>query len=314
MRLSSLTAAFVLFSALGCGGPMPSPLPKAQTALTARLDQATTEAAEGAGADLANTDAGLDDKPALAGRPAQAPQRKIIHNGDARLIVDDFDQAEGNLLALVKEQIGYVAKSMVTGNPGSPRQGTWTVRVPAGKFDEFMAALPRLGELQQSSSDSRDITDHYQDTQAEIKNLEAREEALRKLYTEKLAGTKLTDLLEVSRELNNVRTEIDTRKGRLQRWDKEVAFATIVISLQDRRGYVPPIIPDFGTSIGRTFQGSMETLLSAGRGLVLGLVAAAPWVAVLLVPVVFLWLVIRSFLAQRIPRRGPATISRSGRR
>ncbi len=114
-------------------------------------------------------------------------------------------------------------------------------------------------------------------------NLEAREQALRQLYKEKIAGSKLTDLLEVDRELNNVRTHINVIKGHLQRWDKLIEYATVILTLRDRKGYVPPTSPDFGTSIGRTFYGSLDLLVSTGKGLLLAIVALGPWLAVLAV-------------------------------
>jgi hypothetical protein len=52
------------------------------------------------------------------------------------------------------------------------------------------------------------------------------------------------------------------------------------------------VAPDFGTSVGRTFQGSVDLLASFGRGVVLTVVALAPWLAVLAVlavPTFLLW-------------------------
>jgi hypothetical protein len=207
--------------------------------------------------------------------------RKIIYRGQLALVVDEFDQAVNQLEALVKEQKGYVSKKEVKGTPGTPRTGTWTVRIPAASFDDFLASASHLGEVRRTTLETEDVTDQYFDTRAEVKNLEAREDALRGLYKEKIAGTKVADLIEVDRELNHVRTDINVRKGRLQRWDQETEYSTLVVELQDRRGYVPPVVPDFGTSLGRTFQWSVEGLLATGRFLLLVVVALVPWVVVL---------------------------------
>ena len=61
----------------------------------------------------------------------------------------------------------------------------------------------------------------------------------------------------------------------MQRWDKEVAMATVTVRLQDRKDYVPPTSPSFGATIARTFQGSIDALFSFGRGAVLVAAAAA---------------------------------------
>jgi hypothetical protein len=207
--------------------------------------------------------------------------RKLIYTGRVELIVDDFDKAEAGLRDVLKEQKGYISAAEVTGQPGEPRFGTWTLRIPAENYEEFLTAVKSLGELRKQTRDTEDVTDRYHDTRAEVTNLEAREQALRQLYKEKIAGSKLTDLLEVDRELNNVRTQINVRKGQLQRWDKLIEFATVILTMRDRKGYFPPTSPDFGTSVGRTFHGSLELLVNTGKALVLAAVALGPWLVVL---------------------------------
>jgi Domain of unknown function (DUF4349) len=236
------------------------------------------------------------------GRAAPANvKRLIIYTGRVEVIVEDFDDSEKKLRELIELQNGYLAKTEVSGTPGTPRVGHWTVRVPAAKFEEFLTALRKFGELRTSNTDSQDVTDSYHDTLAVVKNLEAQEESLRKLY-ERKGETK--DILEVTRELNDVRTRIDQARGRLQLWDNQVAYSTIQVTLQDRRGYVPPIVPDFGTSIGRTFQASVEALFAFFRAIVLVVVALVPWLIVLTFVGVPMWLLIRRHLTQPVnPRR-----------
>jgi hypothetical protein len=234
---------------------------------------------------------GEPDQPAKREAGAKAQPRKIIYIGRFELVVEDFDSAVNQLNALLAEHEGYVAHADLTGRPGERRNGVWTLRVPVVRFDPFRKALSALGELRKSTLESDDVSDRYFDTAAEVANLEAREKALRKLYDDKIAGSKLTDLLEVDRELSKVRGEINTRKGQLQRWDNQTEFATLHVQMQDLKSYVPPTSPDFGTSIGRTFWGSVEALLTVGKGLVLFVVAVAPWAAILTVvasPVVLL--------------------------
>jgi hypothetical protein len=234
--------------------------------------------------------AGAQEKPEAAPEQAKAAPRRIIYTAQLEVLVDDFDQAQADLVGLVKERDGYVAKSDVRGTPGTPRSGTWTVRVPAARFEEFLSVVARLGELRHSTTDSNDITDAYYDLQARIKNDQAREEALRKLYQEKIANSKLEELLTVDRELSAVRGKIETQTGQLQRWDKETAYSTAVVTLRDRKDYVPPVVPDFGTSVGRTFQASVETLVGLGKFLVLAAAALAPWLPVLAVLLAPAWL------------------------
>ena len=262
-----------------------------------------------AGPPGAEAPAGQLKKDAAPAKKQEAVARKIIYKAQVEVIVEDFGKASADLLRLVKERPGaYVAGSDVQGTPGSPRVGVWTVRVPVDHFDAFLAAVGALGELRHSNTDSQDITDAYYDLQAHIKNDEVREKGLQKLYLERASGSKLEDLLAVDRELSAVRGKIDAQKGQMQRWDKETTLATAVVTLRDRRAYVPPLAPDFGTSVGRTFQTSVEALVTFARFVVLAAVALAPWLAVLAVLAVPGWRVGRRYWnrPRAIPTVAPA--------
>jgi hypothetical protein len=238
-----------------------------------------------------NQKGGKENAAAPAGEEEQA--RKIIYTARVELVVEEFEKADEELIRMVKERKGYVAKSDTRGTPGSPRSGDWTLRIPVADFTEFVADLAKLGELRQSKTDSDDVTEHYYDTKAHIKNDQAEEEALRKLMVEKSATGKLEDLLAIRRELRDLRGKIDSQEGQVKRWDKDVAMTTITVQIQDRKAYVPTTMPTFGTSIGRTFQGSIEALVSFAEGVVLVAVAVAPWLAVLAVPGATAWWLIR---------------------
>lgn len=275
--------------------------------LAAGCGQEAKYAFDTAGA-VPRQDAGEKDKAGergnQGGEGAKPRPRKIVYTGRVELVVEDFDAAREGLMQQLAEHEGYVARSEVSGRPGEPRRGSWTVRVPVERFEAFRETLKEIGELRRSTLDSEDITDRYFDMSAEVTNLEIREKALRKLYEEKIAASKLSDLLEVDRELTSVRGQINQRKGQLQRWDKETAYATLQIEMQDRKSYVPPTAPDFGTSIGRTFWSSIDALVRTGKALVLVGVAVAPWVgvaAVVILPVVL--------LARRRRRPPPVPVS-----
>ena len=233
-------------------------------------------------------------------KAAQPVRRKIIYTGQIAMQVPDFDRAAKRLHELIAEYNAYVASSEEDRVPGKPRHGIWTVRVPVARSDEFRDALRQLGSLQRSTLDSRDVTDQYYDTQAEQTNLEAREKAVRRLYDKTIGNAKLTDLLEVDRELGRVRGEINTLKGRLQRWDKEIAYATCTVTIYERHGYDEPSTPGFATIVSDTFDTSINGMITLARFLVLVVVALAPWMVVLAVVGMPIW-----SLARRARKRVP---------
>ena len=285
MRSSTiLTAAGVLFL-FGCGTDVGQQSPRG----TMGAKRGSKEAAAPQAGERAQ------QEPA-AGRP-QAPieiaPRKIIYTAQVEMVVEDLAHSEGELKRLIQEQKAYVAKSEMRGSPGSPRSGTWTIRVPVDQFNALVEAIGKLGELRRSTIDSDDITDRYYDLKAHMKNNEVEEQGLLKLYLEKSSTGKLDDLLAVRRELRNIRGDIEQQKGQLQRWDKETQYATVVVTMHDRKDYVPTTTPTFSTSISRTFRGSWESLVSVGQAIVIAVVALTPWLPVLGLIGLAIWLGIR---------------------
>lgn len=226
-----------------------------------------------------------------------AISRKIIYTADLVLVVEDYPQAEQNLLTLVKSAKGYIARSDVHGSPGESRTGTWTIRVPVEGFGSFKQAAEKLGELLKSSSDSEDVSEEFFDLEARQKNKRVEEERLLK-HLDSSTG-KLEEILHVEREISRVRGEIERIQGRLQKLGNLTALTTITVTIHERKGYVPETAPTFGAQISRTFGGSTENLVDLGKTLTLIAVALAPWLPILALFGILCWLLLRPFVNLR---------------
>jgi hypothetical protein len=223
--------------------------------------------------------------------PVEETPRRIIYTASATLVVEDFDRSDENLRGLIKEHANvFISHSKVNGSRGSPRSGSWTIRVPADQLEAFFDEVGKLGEVHERALDSQDITEQYHDRESRLKNKVARQEALRQMLKESTA--KKEDYLAVDRELNQVTQDIEADLGQLRLWRSLSDLATVHLTVRERKDYVPPTAPAFGTTIGRTFSGSVDLLVSLGKGVVLVVVALVPWLPVMaaFVPV---WLLIK---------------------
>jgi hypothetical protein len=216
----------------------------------------------------------------VVGDQAETP-RKIIYTATIELLVDDFDKAEAELTLLVRDMKGYVAASDIQGERGMPRSGQWTIRIPEARLDATVAAITQLGEARRNRRDSQEITENYYDLNGRLKTFQIEEEGLLKLYQGKAPNSKLEELVVLRRELTQIRAQIEEMTSKLKRWDNQVELATVVVAMRDRKDYVPPVVPDFGGSVGQTFKASINALFHVGKRLVLVLVAVTPWLAVL---------------------------------
>ena len=238
---------------------------------------------------------------------AGEPERKIIYTARVELRVADLDAAREKLDALLAGVKGYVAKSDETGKAGTFRMGTWKVRVPVAKFHGFLADVEALGELVSKSADAQDVTEEFVDTEARLKNLKAEEAVLNRLLQEKAQST--ADLLAFRQQITQVREQIERYQARLDTLSRLTAMTTIDIVLREDKAFVPDTAPSFGTAVKRTFADSIEGLENLGRGLVLAVVALAPWLPVILIG---LWLLRRAYGAafRAQPRREPPAVPR----
>lgn len=220
-------------------------------------------------------------------KAAAAVPRKIIYNATVDLVSDNFSSAQQSLLRLVKTHRGYISETNVSGTTGAPRQGSWKVRIPAVQFEAFMTAVSKLGELQTTHTDSQDVTEEFYDLQARISNKQVEEKRLVE-HLKKSTG-KLSEILQVEKELSRVRGEIEQMQGRLRLLANLTSLTTVTVSIREVKDYVPPKPATFGTQIARTFQESLGQLGNFGQGIVLLIVALAPWLLVLLAIAVPVW-------------------------
>lgn len=223
------------------------------------------------------------------GAPPAAMPRKIVYTAEVDIVTGDLDAAGARLTATVKRLGGYVSGADVSGTRGESRTGVWVVKVPSERFEAFLQEMPGLGETTRSATRSEDVSAEFYDAKARLANKRVEEERL-VVHLRQTAG-RLTEILQVERELSRVRGEIEQIEGRLRFLSHQTDFSTVTLTLRELGRFSPRPAPDFGTRAARTLRESMETMGSVAQGFALAVVALAPWLVALAaaaVPVVAL--------------------------
>lgn len=214
-----------------------------------------------------------------AKEPALAA-RKIIYTTDLRLSVQSFGAAADKLEELVEAAPGaFIARSEVAAASGSARSGQWTIRVPVERRQHLVAALMKLGDLQQGKRDSKDVTEEYFDVESRIKNKKIEEERL--LEHLKRSTGNLQEILTVEREVTRVRGEVEQAQGRLHMLANLTALATVSVHIVERAANVSEKPVSFAATISQTFFGSFNGVVTVGKALILVVVAVFPWLVTL---------------------------------
>jgi predicted RNase H-like nuclease (RuvC/YqgF family) len=100
--------------------------------------------------------------------------------------------------------------------------------IPAGNVDTFTTSLKSLGKMINSNRKTEDVTDSYFDTQIRIKNLETEIETMRNLLQK--PGWKVSEILEIEREIRRLTDELESLKGYITNLDRQITYSEIQIN------------------------------------------------------------------------------------
>jgi anti-sigma factor RsiW len=167
------------------------------------------------------------------GTPApEVANSKLIRNATVELEIVSFDHAVQKITALANEEHGYVATTNSQKQANGKLRGHVVVKILPENLDRFLQKVRGLGELKNQTLGTEDVTKAYFDTDARLKNAGVMEQRLIDMLKTKTG--KVSDLLQVERELGRVREEIEKMQGQLKYWDSQVQFATVTISLAEK--------------------------------------------------------------------------------
>ena len=205
------------------------------TAYPATVPSAGTAQAEMAARENANESVPIRSaaEPSSAETPApEVTNRKLIRNANVELEIVSFNDAVQKITAFAAEEHGYVATTNSQKQTNGKLRGQVIVKVLPQNLDRFLQKIRGLGELKNQTLGTEDITKAYFDTDARLKNARVMEQRLIEMLKTKTG--KVSDLLQVEKELGRVREEIEKMQGELKYWDSQVQFATITISLAEK--------------------------------------------------------------------------------
>jgi hypothetical protein len=222
--------------------------------------------------------------------------RKIIHTASISLVVEDFALIPKKVVELATQFDGYVAKSNVSGSPGQPRRGSWTIRSPVDTFEALLAAAGELGEPRSITSDSQDISEEYYDVESRVRNKKNTESRLLTLLEESTGN--LEQVLIVEEKLDQVREEIERMQGRVRVIQDMTSMTTLNLTIDEIKDFVPQESATYGTRIHRAYSTSVTNLSQTVQDISVAAVYILPWLAAIFVVAAVLLLTL--FLARKV--------------
>ncbi len=250
-------------SAFTAGAPAPSAAPSSERAAA---DQAASNAA----------------------LPARLPsQRMVIRTAGLDVRVRDVKAAFARAVQLTETRGGYVQSSSQETSGGDT---AWlTLRVGPEAFLPLLASLAGLGTPLSKSISGEDVTEEYYDLDAQLGNLTAVRTRLLALLGR---ATKVTDAVEVERELERVGGELNRIEGRMRYLTTMVGLSTINLTLStEERPAVEAFIN--WALVGNGFVVAARTLVQALFFILQAIVVVVPIAAAAAAAAFGIWRLVR---------------------
>lgn len=231
-----------------------------------------------------------------------ATDRYLIRNANLTIEVKDPAASVQQVAQLTASKDGYMGDLYEQRDHLGRIQATVTLRIPAKEFEPVLLELEKLGTVFEKRVNSQDVTEEYVDTQAAIRNLKAAEVRLLDHLSE---SKKLSDTLEVERELTRIRGQIEQHEGRLRYLSHRVDFSTITLTLREE-ARTAALTPPQKYSTGQEFSAAVRDLVAFLQGLWTTIIWFAVW-AVIWLPILLLarWGWLRLLKSLRRPRTEP---------
>ena len=200
-------------------------------------------------------------------------ERKIIKTANISSETKDFDGAIKKLEALLDEADAYVESSSVRGvgyNVNKHgRSASYTIRVPADKFDTLNAGLGNILNITSSSSNADEVTSKYYDIKSRIEVLELQKESLQKMYDNYTDYSDVNSLISLQDKLFAVIEEIEAYETQLRLYDDRISYSTVNLSISEVIDYTENKENDsFWQKLGTSLSDGWETFLEILTGII----------------------------------------------
>jgi hypothetical protein len=276
----------VLLALAGCssaqrsGGAPPTSTERSSTAPPAAAPQAGAKTAQ----DGQLKNVSLNDAEASQ-QSSAAAERKIIRDAELFIESDAPMEAQRKVTAIAEANGGFVVTSESKQNNVEGQLKPDTIvkvvaRVPAAKFGAVLDQMRTVGSrVVQEKVTGQDVTQEYIDLEAHIRTKKALEAQFLEIM--KQART-VSEALEVQRQIEAVRGEIEQLEGRRRFLENQSSLSTVTVTLQPPGQLVSS--SGFLASIKRAFSDGVDIAATITLFLIRVILALIPVALLIFLP------------------------------
>ncbi len=156
--------------------------------------------------------------------------RKLIKEGTVDFETGDISATRKSISEAVDKYKAYISSDQEFKSPGR-QSNTIVIRVPADNFDNLLNdATKGVDKFDSKEINVKDVTEEFLDIEARLKTkkeLEARYIELLKI------AMNVSEILEIEREIGQLRSEIESIEGRLNYLKSKISFSTLTLTFYE---------------------------------------------------------------------------------
>jgi hypothetical protein len=158
-------------------------------------------------------------------------ERKLIKEGNVEFKTDNLINARKTIFEAVNRYKGYVSSDQEFKSPGR-KSNIVIIRVPSDNFDNLLSdATKGVVKFESKDIKVKDVTEEFLDIQARLKT----KKELEMRYIDLLKQAKnVTEILEIEKQIGQLRSEIESIEGRLKYLQDRVSFSTLTMTFYEK--------------------------------------------------------------------------------
>lgn len=190
----------------------------------------------------------------------QAVERKIIKEGTIRFETANAAETRKQITAALATYKGYVSQDQAE-TYASQSTYTLTVRVPAENFEKLLSDITTAAKkVENQDIKALDVTEEFIDVESRIHTKKELENRYKALLSK---ANKVEEILAIEKEIEALRSDIESYEGRLNYLKSSVAYSTLTVVFYEKQTSTST----FGSEFTTAFAEGWDNLVSFTLGL-----------------------------------------------
>lgn len=187
------------------------------------------------------------------------PNPILIKDGSISFETSDIEKTYSKIKTSINLYGAYISEEK-TDNNDNNKGYEFIIRVPSQRFDSLISHIIKnanIKELENKSTQIKDVTEEYIDLEARIKVKKEYEIQLLELLKK---AKNLAETIEIQKQLNELRIEIEASEGKLKLMNDLVNYSTLTVSFYEESKYSSRFFSEFWDAIISGWQVFLQLL------------------------------------------------------